>query len=130
MNLKSLSAGEMSWRWQPVLLWLYFMEPLFNLISRNYHATNWFAIGSKGMDSLKWVLKPGITESAKGAGDGVAEVRTISYGVFINTIITFFIVAFAIFLVVKTYNHMKERMEKKPEVAAQLRQCLRKRKYC
>jgi len=38
----------------------------------------------------------------------------ISYGVFINTIITFIIVAFAIFLVVKGYNNMKKKEEAKP----------------
>ena len=33
------------------------------------------------------------------------------YGNFINTIITFIIVAFAIFMVVKAYNSMKEEEE-------------------
>ena len=45
-----------------------------------------------------------------------AEVA-ITYGAFINTIITFVIVAFAIFMVVKAYNKMKENMEKKEEEA-------------
>jgi large conductance mechanosensitive channel len=36
---------------------------------------------------------------------------------FINTIITFLIVSFCIFLVVKGYNRMKESMEKKEEEA-------------
>jgi len=49
---------------------------------------------------------------AAGAGDGIAEVA-IAYGAFINTIITFIIVAFAIFMVVKAYNNMKDRLEKK-----------------
>jgi len=43
----------------------------------------------------------------------VSEVA-ISYGVFINTIITFIIVAFAIFMVVKAYNNMKKKEEEKP----------------
>jgi large conductance mechanosensitive channel len=37
----------------------------------------------------------------------------IRYGSFINSVITFLIVAFCIFLVVKAYNKMKEKMEKK-----------------
>ena len=38
----------------------------------------------------------------------------ISYGTFINTIITFIIVAFAIFMVVKAYNNMKKKEEAAP----------------
>jgi len=62
------------------------------------------------------VLQAGVAESAEGAGDAVAEVA-ITYGAFINTIITFIIVAFAIFMVVKAYNNMKDRMAKKEEEA-------------
>lgn len=69
-------------------------------------------MGGVDFADLKLVLQDAVLESAAGAGDGVAEVA-ITYGSFINTIITFFIVAFAIFMVVKGYNNMKERMEKK-----------------
>lgn len=43
----------------------------------------------------------------------LAEVA-INYGTFINTIITFVIVAFAIFMIVKAYNNMKKKEEEKP----------------
>lgn len=69
-------------------------------------------IGGVDFTKLKLVLQAGVAETAEGAGDGVAEVA-ISYGVFINAIITFIIVAFAIFMVVKSYNRMKESMAKK-----------------
>lgn len=69
-------------------------------------------MGGVDFSELKFVIQSAVAESAEGAGDGVAEVA-ISYGSFINTIITFIIVAFAIFKVVKGYNNMKERMEKK-----------------
>ncbi len=69
-------------------------------------------MGGVDFSELKFVIQSAVAESAEGAGDGVAEVA-ISYGSFINTIITFIIVAFAIFMVVKGYNNMKERMEKK-----------------
>ena len=69
-------------------------------------------MGGVDFSELKIVVQSAVAESAEGAGDGVAEVA-ISYGSFINTIITFIIVAFAIFMVVKGYNNMKERMEKK-----------------
>lgn len=41
----------------------------------------------------------------------------IQYGAFLNTVINFLIVAFAMFLVVKSFNEMKRRFEKKPEEA-------------
>lgn len=74
-------------------------------------------MGGVDFAELKYVIQTASMETAEGAGDAVAEVA-ISYGVFINTIITFVIVAFAIFMVVKMYNKMKEKMEKKEEVAA------------
>lgn len=69
-------------------------------------------MGGVDFSELKIVIQSAVAESAEGAGDGIAEVA-ISYGSFINTIITFIIVAFAIFMVVKGYNNMRERMEKK-----------------
>jgi len=73
-------------------------------------------MGGVDFANLKMVLQAGVAESAEGAGDAVAEVA-ITYGAFINTIITFIIVAFAIFMVVKAYNNMKDRMAKKEEEA-------------
>lgn len=73
-------------------------------------------LGGVDFSKMKYVLQESVAESAEGAGDGVAEVA-IQYGVFINTILTFLIVAFAIFMIVKAYNKMKERMEKKEEAA-------------
>jgi large conductance mechanosensitive channel len=73
-------------------------------------------MGGVDFAQLKYVIQEATMESVEGAGDSVAEVA-ISYGVFINTIITFLIVAFAIFMVVKAYNGMKEKMAKKEEAA-------------
>lgn len=73
-------------------------------------------LGGVDFSQLKMVLQPAVAESVAGAGDGIAEVA-ISYGVFINTIITFLIVAFAVFLVVKGYNKLKDNMSKKEEAA-------------
>ncbi len=42
------------------------------------------------------------------------EAVVIRYGVFINTIIEFIIIAFAIFLVVKGINSMRKKEEEKP----------------
>lgn len=69
-------------------------------------------LGNVDFSSLKVVIQ----EATMEAGVEVPEVA-ISYGVFLNTIITFLIVALAIFLVVKGYNKMKDSMEKKEEEA-------------
>jgi large conductance mechanosensitive channel len=73
-------------------------------------------LGGVDFSQLKLVISSAVPESAAGAGDGVAEVA-ISYGSFINTIITFIIVAWAVFMVVKAYNKMKDGMSKKVEEA-------------
>lgn len=73
-------------------------------------------LGGVDFSDLKLILQAGVAESVEGAGDGLPEVA-ISYGNFINTIITFIIVALAVFMVVKAYNNMKERMKKKEEQA-------------
>ena len=71
-------------------------------------------MGGVDFAKLKFVIQEAVAESSEGSGDAIAEVA-ITYGVFINTIITFLIVAFAVFMVVKGYNKMKEKMEKKEE---------------
>jgi len=73
-------------------------------------------LGGVDFSALKFVILQATVESAPGAGDAVAEVA-ISYGLFINAIITFLIVSFSVFMVVKVYNKMKEKMEKKAEEA-------------
>ncbi|MGI9235842.1 MAG: large-conductance mechanosensitive channel protein MscL [Woeseiaceae bacterium] len=48
---------------------------------------------------------------ALGEGEGAAS---INYGIFINTIIDFVIIAFAIFMVIRGLNSMKKKEEEKP----------------
>jgi large conductance mechanosensitive channel len=50
-----------------------------------------------------------------------AGAATLNYGVFLNTVIDFLIVAFAVFLVVKQVN----RFAKKPEAAPKTKDCPR-----
>lgn len=73
-------------------------------------------LGGVDFNELKYIIVDAAGETAEGAGDAVKEVA-ISYGVFINTILTFIIVAFAIFMVVKSYNKMKAKMAKKEAAA-------------
>jgi large conductance mechanosensitive channel len=65
-------------------------------------------LGNVDFSNLKVVL-----QEATMNGDVVVPEVAISYGLFLNTIITFFIVAIAIFMVVKGYNKMKASVEKK-----------------
>ena len=60
-------------------------------------------------------LKGGDYPTLKAAQD--AGVPTINYGLFINAIIKFLIVAFAVFLLVKQVNKLRS-LGKKPETAA------------
>ena len=64
-------------------------------------------IGGIDFSDWKWVLKPADTVAKK------AEVA-IQYGVFINVLIQFLIVAVAIFMVVKAINRLTRREEEAP----------------
>lgn len=66
-------------------------------------------------------LKIVIQEKTEAILDASGKVTTpeikevaINYGAFLNTIITFIIVAFVIFMVVKAYNKTKKKEEEKP----------------
>jgi len=43
-----------------------------------------------------------------------AGAATINYGIFINTVLDFVIIAFAIFMVIRGMNNMKKKEEEKP----------------
>lgn len=47
-----------------------------------------------------------------------AGAATLNYGVFINNIISFLIVAFAVFLLVRSINRLRKLKEAEPEVPA------------
>ncbi len=68
------------------------------------------ATGGIDFSKLKWVL---VAAGPDGKGG-----TSINYGLFINTIITFLIIAWAIFLVIKGINRLKRKEEEKPEEPA------------
>ncbi|HET7268844.1 MAG TPA: large-conductance mechanosensitive channel protein MscL [Oleiagrimonas sp.] len=70
-----------------------------------------WALGGVNFNKLKWVLQEA---GADGKG-GVA----ISYGAFINTIITFVIIAFVIFMMIKAINRMHKKKEEAPAAPAE-----------
>lgn len=63
--------------------------------------------GGIDFSKLKWVL---VAAGPDGKGG-----TSINYGLFINSIITFLIVAWAIFLVIKAVNRLKRKEEEAPE---------------
>lgn len=66
--------------------------------------------GGIDFSQMKWVLKPADNSDP---AHKIAEVA-IGYGTFINTLIQFIIIAFAIFLVVKAINRLSRRQEAAP----------------
>jgi large conductance mechanosensitive channel len=66
--------------------------------------------GGIDFSQMKWVLKPADNSDP---AHKIAEVA-IGYGTFINTLIQFIIIAFAIFLVVKAINRLSRREEAAP----------------
>lgn len=66
--------------------------------------------GGVDFSQMKWVLKPADNTDP---AHKIAEVA-IGYGNFINTLIQFLIIAFAIFLVVKAINKLTRREEAAP----------------
>jgi large conductance mechanosensitive channel len=62
------------------------------------------ALGGVSVSDWKYVMKP---ETVDAAGAKVAEVA-VRYGMFIQTLIDFVVIAFVIFLVVKAYNRMRK----------------------
>ena len=69
------------------------------------------ALGGVDFSKLGMELQSAVMNEA---GEVEKAAVVIGYGVFINTIITFIIVAFCIFLVVKGYNSMKKKEEAAP----------------
>jgi len=85
------------------------------------------ALGGVDFGNLFLVLKAG---EVPGPYPSLADAQTagavtINYGVFINTIISFLIVAFSIFLVIRSMNRMKRKEEPAP-VAPTTKDC----KFC
>lgn len=69
-------------------------------------------VGGADFSSLAVVLQP---ETLNEAGEVVNAAVSLNYGVFINTVIDFAIVAFVIFAVVKGMNRLKKKQEKQEE---------------
>jgi large conductance mechanosensitive channel len=74
------------------------------------------ALGGVNFNNLMWILKEGTPPApyATPADAAAAGAVTMNYGHFFNTIITFVIIAFVVFLLIRGMNKLVE-MGKKPE---------------
>jgi large conductance mechanosensitive channel len=71
-------------------------------------------LGKVDFSNMFLVVKNGATAGpfATLAAAHQAGAVTINYGLFINTVVNFLIVAFALFIVIKNMNTIKRKMEK------------------
>jgi len=72
------------------------------------------ALGRVDFSNLFWLLKAG--EKAEPPYYSLSEAQaagavTLNYGAFINTVVSFIIVAFAVFLLIRVINNMRRRAE-------------------
>ena len=85
-------------------------------------------LGGVDFSNLFLVIKEGATsgpfETLAAAKEAGAVV--ISYGVFFNTVISFIIVAFAIFMLIRSLNKMKRKEEEAPAAEPTTKECT----YC
>jgi large conductance mechanosensitive channel len=75
-------------------------------------------LGNVDFSDLFIVLKQGVTAGpfATMADAKAAGAVTLNYGSFINTVVSFLIVAFAVFMLVKNINRLKREKEAVPAV--------------
>jgi large conductance mechanosensitive channel len=81
--------------------------PPIGLLLGNVDFTNIFAVLKEGK-----VAGPYASIAAAKAAGAV----TINFGVFVNTVISFILIAFAVFLLVRTINKMRRQEEAPPPV--------------
>jgi large conductance mechanosensitive channel len=82
-------------------------------------------LGGLDFSSLFVVLKEGATPGpyATPAIAKAAGAVTLNYGLFANAMVSFFIIAFAVFWVVKGYNKAADRLIPKEEAAPTTKAC-------
>jgi len=86
-------------------------------------------LGNVDFSNMFVVLKEGAKAAGPYASIAAAKeagATTLNYGIFINTIVNFVIVAFAIFLLIKAINQMKRKEAAPPPATKDCPYCLSK----
>jgi large conductance mechanosensitive channel len=81
-------------------------------------------LGNADFSNLFYVLKEG---TSSGPYASLAEAReagatTINYGLFVNTIISFIVIAFVVFFIIRTINRLR-REEEAPSAEPTTKEC-------
>lgn len=89
-------------------------------------------LGKVDFANLFVVLKDGVTPApyASLAAAQTAGAVTMNIGVFINAVISFLIVAFAVFILIKAINELQARMDKKEAAEELATPTVKKCPYC
>ena len=77
-------------------------------------------VSNVDFSSLKLVLREAVVEN----GEVVAGAVTLNYGNFLQAVFNFLIIAFAIFLLVRTVNRLREQEAAKPAPATNKQEVL------
>ena len=83
-------------------------------------------LGNVDFSSFYIILKEGAKVAGPYASLADAQAAgavTLNYGVFINPVISFLIIAFSVFMVVKSINKMKRKEEEIPPAAPTTKSC-------
>lgn len=83
-------------------------------------------LGNVDFSSLYILLKSGAKVAGPYASLADAQAAgavTLNYGTFINTVVSFLIVAFSVFMVVKSINRLKRKEEEIPPAAPTTKSC-------
>ena len=90
-----------------------FITPLLTLLT-----------GESDLDEMKWVLRDAITKTTGEGADAVTEVVedevAILWGPFVHAIMDFFIIAMALFIVIKVAASLRDRAERLHKAARNL----------
>ncbi len=70
------------------------------------------ALGNVDFTDLAITLKPAVLNDA---GETLVEAVQIRYGAFIQTVLDFLIIAFIIFMLVRTYNRIRDQNKKEED---------------
>ena len=75
-------------------------------------------LGNVDFSNLFWVLEAGSGAGSYATLEAASEAGavTVNYGVFINTLVNFVVVAFAMFMLVRTMNRLQKEEEVVEEV--------------